>query len=131
VHLACQLITGNLVRKNIPTQVTGFLVDLEGKCIEGMQINWESYLVNELEKDCHKAWDQGYEFHFSWLLLLIEFVTWEVPKAMTFLEVKPSKPLATRFTTLWYTSDMAKQWKSSTMFHTYYLQLTHAIKSLP
>jgi hypothetical protein len=30
VHLACQLITGNLVRKNRPTQVTGFIVDLAG-----------------------------------------------------------------------------------------------------
>jgi hypothetical protein len=30
VHLACQLIAGKLVRKNRPTQVTGFVVDLEG-----------------------------------------------------------------------------------------------------
>jgi hypothetical protein len=31
VCLACQLITGKLVRKNRPTQVTGFVVDLAGK----------------------------------------------------------------------------------------------------
>jgi hypothetical protein len=36
VHLECQLIAGNLVRKNIPTQVTGFVVDLAGKCVEGL-----------------------------------------------------------------------------------------------
>ena len=39
VHLACQLIAGKLVRKNRPTQVTGFIVNLVGKCIEGMQMN--------------------------------------------------------------------------------------------
>jgi hypothetical protein len=33
VRLAYQLITGKLVRKNKPTQVTGFIVDLMGKCI--------------------------------------------------------------------------------------------------
>jgi hypothetical protein len=55
VILACQLITSNLIRKNRPTQVTGFVVDLAGKCVRGMQMNWASYLVNELDKDCREA----------------------------------------------------------------------------
>jgi hypothetical protein len=50
VRLACQLIAGKLIRKNCSTQVTGFVVDLAGKCIEGMQMKWVSYLINELEK---------------------------------------------------------------------------------
>jgi hypothetical protein len=126
VHLACQLIAGKLIRKNHLTQVTGFVVDLAGKCIEGMQMNWASYLINELEKDCREAQDQGYEFHFSWLLVLIAFVAWKMPEGATFPEVEPSEPLAARFSTLWYTNDMAKQWKSNTVFHAYYLQLKHA-----
>jgi hypothetical protein len=65
VRLACQLIAGKIVRKNHPTHVTEFVVDLAGKCVEGMQMNWASYLVNELDKDYHKAQDQGHEFHFS------------------------------------------------------------------
>jgi hypothetical protein len=36
VHLSCQLLAGKLVRKNRPTQVTGFIVNLVGKCTEGM-----------------------------------------------------------------------------------------------
>jgi hypothetical protein len=108
VHLACQLIAGKLVRKNHPTQVTGFMVDLTGKCMEGMQMNWVSYLINELEKDCREAQDQGYEFHFSWLLVLITFVAWKMPEGATFPEIEPSEPLATRFSTLWYTNDMSK-----------------------
>jgi hypothetical protein len=73
--LACQLIAGNLVRKNRPTQVTGFVVDLAGKCVEGLQMNWVKYLVNQLELDCREAHDQGYELHFSWILILIVFIT--------------------------------------------------------
>jgi hypothetical protein len=110
VCLACQLIIGKLVRKNRPTQVTGFVVDLMGKCVEGLQMNWASYLVNQLEKDFRKAQDQGYEFHFSWLLILISFIAWEMSEGATFPEIEPSKPLATKFTTLWYSSDMEKQW---------------------
>jgi len=41
-----------------------------------MQMNWASYLINKLEKDYHKAQDQGYKFHFNWLLVLIAFVSW-------------------------------------------------------
>ena len=55
VHLACQLIVGNIVRKNRPTHVTGFVIDLAGKCVEGLQMNWMKYLVKHLELDCHKA----------------------------------------------------------------------------
>jgi hypothetical protein len=49
----------------------------------------------------------------------------------TFPKVEPSELLATRFTTLWYTSYMAKQWKSNAVFHAYYLQLKRTIESFP
>jgi hypothetical protein len=110
VHLTCQLLAGKLIRKNRPTQVTGFMVDLAGKCVEGMQMNWANYLVNELEKDCHEAQDLGYEFHYSWLIILITFVAWKMPEGATFPEIEPSEPLVARFSTLWYTNDMTKQW---------------------
>jgi hypothetical protein len=44
--LACQLIAGKMVHKNRPTQVSGFVVYLTGKCMEGLQMNWAKYLVN-------------------------------------------------------------------------------------
>jgi hypothetical protein len=87
VRLACQLIDGNLIKNNRPTQVTCFVVNLVGKCVEWMQMNWVSYLVNKLEKDFCEAQNQGYEFHFSWLLILIAFVAWEMPEGATFPDV--------------------------------------------
>jgi hypothetical protein len=131
VRLACQLITGKLVRNNRPTQVTGFLVDLIENCTEGLQINWAQYLVNQQEIDCREAQDQGYEFHFSWLLILIAFITWELSEGATFLEIEPFKPLATKLCTLWYSSDMNKQRQSNVVFHAYYNQLKNTIQSTP
>jgi hypothetical protein len=55
VCLTCQLIAGKLVWKNQPTQVSGFVVDLTGKCVEGLQMNWVKYLVNQLDIDCREA----------------------------------------------------------------------------
>jgi hypothetical protein len=100
VHLAFQLIAGKLVQKNRPTQVTGFFVDLVGKCVEGIQMNWFSYLVNQLELDYREAQDQGYEFHFKWLLILIAFTAWEMPEGATFPDIEPFEPLVANFTTL-------------------------------
>jgi hypothetical protein len=52
-----------------------------------MQMNWASYLVNELEKYFREAQDQGYEFHFSWFLVLIAFVSWKMSEGATFPEI--------------------------------------------
>jgi hypothetical protein len=84
-------------------------------------MNWASYLVNQLEKYFQKVQDQGYEFHFSWLLILITFIAWEMPEGATFPETELFEPLAMNFTVLWYSSDMAKKWNSNVVFHTYYL----------
>jgi hypothetical protein len=108
VHLACKLIAEKLVRKNIPMQVTGLVVDLVGKCVECLQMNWVKYLVNQLELHCREAQDQGYEFHFRWLLILIAFFSWEMLESATFPEIEPFEPLYTSFTMLWYSSDMVK-----------------------
>jgi hypothetical protein len=94
-------------------------------------MNWAKYLVNQLELDCREAQDQGYEFHFSWLLILIIFIFWEMPKGATFLDIESFEPLAAKFDTLWYSSDMNKQWKSNVVFHTYYLQLKRTIEAKP
>jgi hypothetical protein len=107
---SCQLIVGNLVRKERPTQVTGLVVYLVRKCIEGLQMNLGSYLINQLEKDCREAQDQGYEVHLSWLLILITFISWEMSEGATFPEIESSEPLTVKFTMIWYSSNMAKKW---------------------
>jgi hypothetical protein len=88
--------------------------------MEGMQMNWASYLINELEKYCREAQDQEYKFHFIWLLMLIAFITWKMPEGATFSKIEPLESLAARFSTLWYTNDMSKKWKSNVVFHAYY-----------
>jgi hypothetical protein len=86
------------------------MVDLAGKCVEGMQMNWVNYLINEIEKDCREAQDLGYEFHYSWLIILIAFVAWHMPGGVSFPKIEPTEPLAAQVSTLWYTNDMKKQW---------------------
>ena len=53
-----------------------------------------------LNQDYHEAQDQGYEFHFSWLLILIAFIAWEMPEGVNFPGIEPFEPLAVNFTTI-------------------------------
>jgi hypothetical protein len=94
-------------------------------------MNWANYLVNELEKDCREAQDLGYEFHYSWSIILITVVAWQMIEGATFPEIEPTKPLAAQFSTLWYTNDMTKLWQSNVVFHGYYQQLKVTIESFP
>jgi hypothetical protein len=71
-------------------------------------MNWVKYLVNQLESDFYEAQGQGYEFHFSWLLILIAFTACEMPEGATFLDIELFEPLTMKLTTIWYSSDMGK-----------------------
>jgi hypothetical protein len=131
VHLSCQMITRKLVCKNRPTQVSSFVVDLARKCVEGFQMNSSKYLADQLELDFREAQDQGYEFHFSLLLILITFIAWDMLKDVIFLETLLFEPLAAKFITLWYTTNMSRQWQSNTLFHRYYIKLKTVIQATP
>jgi hypothetical protein len=65
------------------------------------------------------------------LLILIAFIAWEFPEGATFPEIKPFESLAAKFYTLWYSSDMKKQWQSNVVFHAYYTQLRNDIQYTP
>jgi hypothetical protein len=46
------------------------------KCMEGVQMNWATFLVNQFLTDCIEAQEKGIEFHYAWLLILIALVGW-------------------------------------------------------
>jgi hypothetical protein len=81
--------------------------------------------------DCREEQDQGYEFHFGWILILIAFIAWEMLEGETFLDIESFEPLAMKFSTLWYSNDMNKQWQSNVVFYTFYNQLKVSIQSVP
>jgi hypothetical protein len=54
-----------------------------------------------------------------------------MPEGATFPDIEPSEPFAVKFSTLWYSTDMNKQWQSNVVFHTYYNQLKESIQAEP
>jgi hypothetical protein len=51
-------------------------------------------------------------------------------QGVNFPKIEPFEPLVVKFTSLWYSSDMGKQWQENTVFHTYYLQLKRDIEAI-
>jgi hypothetical protein len=52
-------------------------------------------------------------------------------EVVTFPDINSFDPLAVKFTSLWYLSNMGTKWKSNTVLHTYYLKLKRDIESFP
>jgi hypothetical protein len=50
-------------------------------------------------------------------------------EGVNFPDIESFEPLVAKFTMLWYSSDMGKQWQSNAVFHTYYLQLKRVIEA--
>jgi hypothetical protein len=49
----------------------------EEKCVEGISMRWEPFLLNQFLIDCTKQEYRGMEFHYPWLIIFIAFTAWE------------------------------------------------------
>jgi hypothetical protein len=47
-------------------------------------MSWAPYLSNLFQVDCKDAQDAGMEFHYSWLITLIDFMGWREPEHVVF-----------------------------------------------
>jgi hypothetical protein len=77
--------------------------------------SWAPYLVNQLLIDCRDAQDHGTEFHYSWLIILIDLVGWKEPKFSAFVD-RMGKCYVARYETLWKAKDNKNQQANNTVF---------------
>jgi hypothetical protein len=61
----------------------------------GVQMRRATFLLNQFLIDHKEAQDKGMEFHYAWLLILIELVAWKEPKETQFVGAMRKPCLAT------------------------------------
>jgi hypothetical protein len=66
--------------------------------------SWALDLLNQFLVDCRYVQDNGTEFHYSWLIILIALVGWKEINFSAFLDRK-GKCYATRYDSLWQAKD--------------------------
>lgn len=88
------------------------VISLAVQCAKGIHYNWAQYLCKELLKNYREAQEEGNEFHYAWLFLLIVLVAWRTPEDSQFPPQEPNLPNAAKFALLWATKDTA--WVTNT-----------------
>ena len=72
VRVAEKILLSKVLRNMRPTECTTTIVELEKKCVQGVNINWSQFLLNELMENTHDMKEHPMmKFHLSWLLILI------------------------------------------------------------
>jgi hypothetical protein len=82
-------------KEEVPTRV---VVDAS-QCMKGRSKRWAPYLLNSFLENYKDTQDWGSEFHYSWLLTLIELVGWKRLMYNMFLQ-RIGKCSAARYTSL-------------------------------
>jgi hypothetical protein len=81
-----KLMDCKLLRKfHKEEELAGFIVVVM-HCMKGVMFSWKPYPMNQFLIDCRDTQDNGTEFHYSWLVILIVLVGWKEPKFSLFLD---------------------------------------------
>jgi hypothetical protein len=78
-----------------------------------------------------EAQDRGMEFHYSWLLILIAFTTWNEPEDAQFLGLRGKSCLATKYHNFWYTMNKRRQIDTNIEFFLYNERIRRCIQNTP
>lgn len=105
VKVAMQILARKVTRKCHTDEVLAPVVALASQCTEGVQFNWVDYLHGEFLANCREAQEHNKTFHYTWLLLSIALVAWEMPEDNQFPLVAPNLPEATKYASLWTTKN--------------------------
>ena len=73
VRFTVQLLAGRLLRTCHPIEAPATVVDLAHYVKEGVEYNWSLYLLNQFIEDYKAMQETLQPFHYSWLLIIIEF----------------------------------------------------------
>jgi len=110
-----KLMACKLLRKCHKEKSPAGVIATVTQCAKGSLLSWAPYLLNLFLEDCKDAQDMGSNFHYSWLIILIELVGWGEPKFNEFYQ-RLGKCHGTKYKTLWHTSYPNKRKENSRIF---------------
>jgi hypothetical protein len=74
------------------------------QCTKGVMFSWVPYLLNQFLIDRIDAQENGTEFHYSWMIILIALAGWKEPKLSSFLD-SMGKCYVNIYESLWQAKD--------------------------
>ena len=109
IRYAAEILAAKMLRKCRPNEVPAPVVKLAASCAVGYTYNWADFIAREFLEDVQDAQELRRPFHYSWLLVLIALVGWREPEQTQFVDVPPDMPFASRYASLWYSTNKGLQ----------------------
>ena len=109
---AAKVLSSKMLRKMQPNQCTTKIIVGVEQCVGGGQLNWSTYLMNELLVDAEELHEKVSPFHYSWLLILIFFFLWEEPPKYQGVYV-PVQCRGDQYQNIWFEKEKTKQQKDN------------------
>jgi hypothetical protein len=115
IRFSNKLMACNILRKCWKEEApTGFIA-VAAQITKGVMFSWAPYLLNQFLVDFRDAQDNGTEFHYSWMIILIALAGCQEPKFSVFLDRK-GKFYASRYESLWQAKDNKTQQENNIVF---------------
>jgi hypothetical protein len=112
-------------------QVPTTVIATSQRCVEGVQMNCATFLLNQFLIECEEAQDKGIEFHYAWLLILIALSIWREPDDTIFFGVKDKPCLAAQYHNIWHTTHKTRQMNNNVSFYIYKETIRDNIERTP
>ena len=119
------------MRKCWKDQVLAGNIAVVEKCIERVQMSWEMFMLNQFLIDYREAQYKGMEFHYAWLLILIELVAWRELEDSQFFSATNKPFLVERYANLWHISHKGRQQGNNIAFYIYKEVIRESIQKTP
>ena len=106
VRVAAKFLAVKMVRKNILNQCTLGVIACTKKCVEGVQMNWSLFLLNQLKEDAMLVQEGKRSFTYSRLLIVIVLVGWMEPEEYLGMDVEFAQVCrGAKYKNLWYLTE--------------------------
>jgi hypothetical protein len=101
------------------------------KCIVGVQMSWKTFLFNQFLINYKEAQEKCIEFHYSWLLILIELLAWKELEETQFLGVVKNNFLAATYVKFWHVVHKERKLDNNITFYVYKEVIHESINNTP
>jgi hypothetical protein len=127
IRFATHVMSCKMLQKCRKDEVPATVIAATEKCIEGVQMNWATFLVNQFLKDCIEAQEKGTKFHYAWILILFVLVGWK-ERGYQCMGTYGRGSMAVRYANLWNTPNKRIQHYNNVTFFVYLENIRYLVE---
>ena len=98
-------------------------------CVQGAQLNWCSFFMNELFEDCEDNYKRATWFIYGYLIMALSMWKWTFPGIRVPVEIATRHPLEMKFVPWKVSRDPSTKEVNAEAFRVWYSQMVYVVMS--